>query len=894
MEDLREFRAVVAHVCRRLDIDLVAMEDFTADPRSAAVLCKEQIAGSDVFLGLYAHRYGFKPPEHDGASITELEYRWARERVPPPELLAFLVDEKQPWPVEWIDHGTDRERLQDFKRELRLRHVVGRLTEPAQLRGDLLDRLREYSGARRSPAPPPEPALPRPPEPHVAHHYNLLHSAGVIGREAELAELDAWAGDAGGPRLLSIVGIGGLGKSALSWRWFHERVAVATPLVAGRLWWSFYHPDADLDRFITVALAYCSQQPMEAVRGLPAADRERRLLALLDREPFLLVLDGVEHLLGAFADRNFAHLRDEDVERLTAGGPTSERLRLRGTADVRAGEFLLRLATLGRTRTLLTTRVQPAVLETDSGDDAPGCRRWDLPNMRFDDASALWRAMRCSGTPQQLHELFEQIGYYPLLIRILAGKVRRFRPAPGHLDSFMRDNPDLDPFGLPLVRSKNHVLAGALEGLSSRSHRLLSAIATFRSAIHWTTLDELFIERIGWTLAELDAELEGLEDRGILAWDRELNTYDVHAVVRGVMWTGVGAPAPEATESPDLAREADVHLMSLLQRQGDHTTAVRLYTSRLGGSTLTLTGLGLVDTEITLLEGFFPQGTSAEPAVDDQDAQAVLAWLGSAYEAAGRLPEALDCGQRCVGRLGDQDVQGFLFGYLSERLRMLGRLEEALDAAGRTGRADDPQLALCLATIGRHEEAGRILARRRASSAPPERADVQAHLLIGAHAEAVDVGTRFLRGRDLWVVDRLIASSDILEARFRKGDDDIDQAFEEILAEARDKKLAEPELHCLRLLAEIRRVRAEDDRAFDALRRFDQHSAAGHYRLIGADVANIRAGLPQLTPQARAASAHTALDLARCAGPPFTYQRALDAALASLRDLGLGPAGGPA
>jgi hypothetical protein len=887
VEDLIEFRIVVLRVCQRLGIDVVAMEDFGVDPRTAAELCRTKIAGSSLFLGLYAHRYGFTPEGFAGTSITELEYQWASEQVPPPQTLVFLVDENVKWLPRWIDRGPEWQRLEDFKRRLRLRHVVGTLTTPDRLSSDLFENLPKFRDAARPPAPV-APALPRPPEPHVAHQYSLLHTADVVGRHEELAALTAWADDEAGPRVLSIVGIGGLGKSALSWRWFHDQAERGTGPAAGRLWWSFANPEAGFDRFVTTALAYCSERSIDEIGALPAADRERDLLAVLDRRPFLLVLDGVEHLLGAYTDLDFAHLRDEDVDRLATAGPTPERQRLRATADPRAGRFIRQLAGVSRSRTLLTTRLQPAALRTISGGDVPGSVQWSMPRMRVDDAAALWRELDCSGSRARMLQLFEQIDYHPLLIEVLAGTVRDFRGGPGNLDSFMRANPALDPFRLPLIHSAD-IFASALRGLSERATLLLSAIASFRTPIGWTTLRELFIDRLGWSTQDLDVELGSLEDRGILGWDRASNTYEVHAVMRGVVWADVVATGHDDEQSAT-ARRTYAELMAVLQSRADYPTAAKLYSARLGNGSFPLTELGLIDTELALLEGLFPAGIDAEPAVDEPEAQGFIAWLGHAYEAAGRLPEAERCAARCLERIaGAEDVPSFLLRYLCERLRIQGRLREAHDVAERAAAAgDDLQRVLCLATIGRTDEVARALAGRRAAGLPPRRAEVQARLLIGDLDGAVEAGERFLRGPGLWVVDRLTTTIDVLDARFRSGGDDraVERALVEVLAEARHKRIAEPALVGLRLQAEIHRAREEADRALDALDELGRHPAAEHYRLVRADAANTRALLPHASVQARADAARRAVELARCAGPPFVYRAALDTAEATLGMMG--------
>jgi hypothetical protein len=134
--DLVPFREVVFHVCERLGVVVVAMEEFGPDPRTAADLCRDRVESCDVFVGLYAHRYGFEPTGFGGRSITELEYEWATERQPAPSLLLFVVDDELPWSPKWIDHGDDRDRLQEFMKRLRAAHTTGALTTPEKFRED--------------------------------------------------------------------------------------------------------------------------------------------------------------------------------------------------------------------------------------------------------------------------------------------------------------------------------------------------------------------------------------------------------------------------------------------------------------------------------------------------------------------------------------------------------------------------------------------------------------------------------------------------------------------------------------------------------------------------------------------------------------------------------------
>jgi hypothetical protein len=170
-------------------------------------------------------------------------------------------------------------------------------------------------------------------------------------------------------RILNIVAIGGMGKSALTWKWFNEIAPQEMRPLAGRMWWSFYESDATFENFVTRALAYVMRRPLAEVEQLSAPDRESQLLLTLDREPFLVVLDGLERLLIAYARMDAAYLSDDDYDRQTAnyvanaiGLPASAAQsftgehRLRKTSDPRVGAFLRKLMTVRFNRWLARLR----------------------------------------------------------------------------------------------------------------------------------------------------------------------------------------------------------------------------------------------------------------------------------------------------------------------------------------------------------------------------------------------------------------------------------------------------------------------------------------------------------------------------------------------------------
>ncbi|MBY0280398.1 DUF4062 domain-containing protein [Candidatus Binatia bacterium] len=129
--DLEDYRRTVQSALRQLGAIDVSMEYFGARDERPAGECVRLVRDeSDLFVGIYAHRYGYVP---DGArsSISEMEY-WAATEAALPRFI-YLVDDNQPWLPAHIDAGQSRERLLAFKNALQKRHICQRFGGQDQL-----------------------------------------------------------------------------------------------------------------------------------------------------------------------------------------------------------------------------------------------------------------------------------------------------------------------------------------------------------------------------------------------------------------------------------------------------------------------------------------------------------------------------------------------------------------------------------------------------------------------------------------------------------------------------------------------------------------------------------------------------------------------------------------
>jgi hypothetical protein len=97
------------------------MEDYTAEGRKPLHKCLDDVRQCDVYVGIFAWRYGHVPPEHT-KSITELEYREAKKYRIPTRI--FLLHENAEWPQALRAAGEDARRITALREELKLAELV--------------------------------------------------------------------------------------------------------------------------------------------------------------------------------------------------------------------------------------------------------------------------------------------------------------------------------------------------------------------------------------------------------------------------------------------------------------------------------------------------------------------------------------------------------------------------------------------------------------------------------------------------------------------------------------------------------------------------------------------------------------------------------------------------
>jgi len=118
-EDLKDHREAVYKTLRQWGQDVISMEDDVASDARPLDQCLENIFRCDVYIGLFAWRYGYVPPGQE-KSITQLEYECARQAGK--TCLIFLLHEDADWKIRFMD--ADRTQIEEFKRKLQTDHMV--------------------------------------------------------------------------------------------------------------------------------------------------------------------------------------------------------------------------------------------------------------------------------------------------------------------------------------------------------------------------------------------------------------------------------------------------------------------------------------------------------------------------------------------------------------------------------------------------------------------------------------------------------------------------------------------------------------------------------------------------------------------------------------------------
>jgi tyrosinase len=145
------------------------MEIFGARPEGATQASLRDLEDSELFIGIYAHRYGYIST-NSAVSITEQEYDKAKELKKP--MFCFIVDPDYPWPPSMIEGEPGKSELLRFKKKIDVDYVRAVFTSPQDLAVKVATALGHY--------------LTR----GLVYEFSKVEGEGVPGDNYLLAELD--------------------------------------------------------------------------------------------------------------------------------------------------------------------------------------------------------------------------------------------------------------------------------------------------------------------------------------------------------------------------------------------------------------------------------------------------------------------------------------------------------------------------------------------------------------------------------------------------------------------------------------------------------------------------------------------------------------------------------
>ncbi len=683
--DLREHREAVYETLRQMRHDVIAMEDYVASDQRPLAKCLQDVEGSDLYVGIFAWRYGYVPTEDNplGLSITELEYRRAAQLDKP--CLIFLLEKGAAWPPPMMDavtgEGDSGRRILALRDELEKRYLRATFTTPDELARKVsvavqqeLVRVQEEriaSGIRQQReinAQASELRAQRVRD-RVVGQPMLDVADRFRGRVTELEELGRLLAEPS-TNLVSVIGRAGIGKTALACkvlegleqnRWPHT--AEETP-VDGIVYLGTRTTGVTLER---VFLA-CAQ--------MLGGDREQQLLRTWSE--ISVDLDTkIDRLLRALAGGVYVLLLDHLEDLLDDQGRM---------ADDTLREFLERaLVARHDARLLMTSRIPLAL--------PPEARAQDhqLPldaGLAPEDGTAMLRDLDPGGF-LKLRDATEEA---------LAKVVDRLHGIPRALEAVptLLTKRPFDTLDEVLARFYgeddiiNALVTDAYRTLDGDGRKVVDALAVFgRPAPLWAV--EFVVARFAPGL-DVPTILTRLVWSRMVTADRDTKTASLHPVDRDIIFERLaddGEYSRRALERRVAEYYAQLHTpMATWRTLVDIEPYLLEFQHRLAAGDVDEAArvLSEVDIPFMIFKGFTRRAVSMRTEltgrIEDRRLQLLhAAALGQAFVLLGppeKSIEWMEVAAAIARELGDREQERQANGWIGEANRRLGRVDEAV------------------------------------------------------------------------------------------------------------------------------------------------------------------------------------------------------------------------
>lgn len=516
-----------------------------------------------------------------------------------------------------------------------------------------------------------------------------LSGAHFVGREDVLAQLNA-AWDDPKIRVLSIVALGGAGKTALVNHWLQELERDGWRGAERVFGWSFYSQGTrdsvtSAELFIDAALRWFGDPDPTA--GSPR-DRGLRLAELIRKQRTLLVLDGMEPLQHPPGREGLeGRLKDTDLAVV-----------LRELASDMLGLCII------------TTRIPVAELASRSQGSAP---RIDLSRLSVASGAVLLRQLGVIGSDAELYEATEDMHGHALALTLLGRYLERARGG----DIRCRAELPVLEIGERLGSDKAYRVMAAYDAwLGERERAVLHLLGLFDRPADEDAITALRVAPpiAGLTDALMDLPrdlwqitLSNLRTAGLLAPAMlyATGTLDTHPLVRTYfaeqlrkqqpqawraahlrLYEHYRAVAPNVAESLEDLAPLIIAMIHGCQAERRQEALDEIFWRRIRrGAAHSVHHFGAFGADLTALSGLFERPWD-KPAVelDAGDQAFVLNEAGYDLRALGRLSEARVPMQASLERQRERQEwrnAAIAAGNLSELLLALGHVDHAITHA---------------------------------------------------------------------------------------------------------------------------------------------------------------------------------------------------------------------
>jgi hypothetical protein len=149
-QDLSTYRAEVIQALRHMGHDVITMEEYGSRDERPLALCLQHVASTDLYIGIFAQRYGFIPTEDNPGqlSITELEYTCAKALNRP--RLLFTASRDSRWRNEDLESDDRRARALALQERVRLDRACEEFIVESDLVTKVLAAVANWERGQRS------------------------------------------------------------------------------------------------------------------------------------------------------------------------------------------------------------------------------------------------------------------------------------------------------------------------------------------------------------------------------------------------------------------------------------------------------------------------------------------------------------------------------------------------------------------------------------------------------------------------------------------------------------------------------------------------------------------------------------------------------------------------